>query len=387
MGAPARPDGSAAVAWRGVAIDRAMLGAVGLAVAGMLLMVVAVPIFLRGAGWAYDFTTYFAAAMRTREGLSPYLPVNLAGPFTQGPQWYVYAPVLSTLLIPLTALSLQAASLVWMALTFLFTALACALLPARPAVRLAALGTTLLSLGFLTNLNLGSVNALLLCALVLAWRRPAGPASGLALALSLSVRPYLATVLVGRALWRRWPAIAWVALGGLFLIATTALVAGPRSLTDFVRLLGNVRFGGAPHNGALVGVLQAMGVPDPLLLGAAIAAIVVALGAIILARRVGDEDVTFAVAVGASILASPVIWDHYLMLLVISAALLAQRGRTWGLALPLLAWLPWQLYPLVALAGTFAPFAARGLSPAEIGASAADQPRDQASQPDGLTAG
>ncbi|MGH2467171.1 MAG: glycosyltransferase family 87 protein [Candidatus Limnocylindrales bacterium] len=364
MATPARPDGPAALGWRGAAVDRALVGAVALAVAGVLLVAVAVPIFLRGAGWGYDFTAYFVAATRTRDGLSPYLPVNLAGPFTHGPQWYVYAPVLSTLLIPLTALGLQAASLVWMGLTFLFTALACALLPVRPSVRLAALGVSLLSLGFLTNLNLGSVNALLLCSLVLAWRRPAGPASGLALALSLSVRPYLATVLVGRALWHRWSAIAWTAIGGLILVTGTALVAGPGSLVDFVRLLSNVRFGGAPHNGALGGVLEAAGAPGPVVLMATAAVLLVALGAILVARRQGDEDVTFAVGVGASILASPVIWDHYLILLVIPAALLAQRGRTWGLVLPLLAWLPWQLYPLVALAGTLAPFAGRRPSPA-----------------------
>jgi alpha-1,2-mannosyltransferase len=336
-----------------------MVVAIALAAVGVLVVAIALPIFLAGAGWAFDFTTYFDAASRIRDGLSPYLPVNLAGPFTQGPQWYVYAPVLSALVVPLTGLTLHAASLLWAAATTALTALACALLPAQPWVRLATFGVTLLSVAFLSDLNLGSVNALLLCCLVLAWRRPVGLSSGLSMALALSIRPYLGAVVVGWALWRRWPAIVWTALGGLVLLLGTILVAGPGSFVDFFRLLTNVRFAGAPHNGALVGVLDAAGLTGPWLVAGTIIAIAIGLGAVFLARLRGDADITFAVAVGASIIASPVIWDHYLMLLAVPAALLAQRGRSWGLALPLLSWLPWQLYPLVALVGAFAPFAAR----------------------------
>ena len=336
-----------------------MLAAVALAVVGLLLVALALPIFARSAGWAYDFTTYFVAASRTRDGLTPYLPVNLAGPFTQGPQWYVYAPVLSTLLIPVTVWGLHAASLGWAGLTLFLTVAACALLPVRPWIRVATLGVTLLGAGFLSNLNLGSVNAVLLLALALAWRQPEGLPAGLAMGLSLTVRPYLATVLAAWALWGRWRALAWTVIGASALVAITALVTGPGAFVDFLRLLGNVRFAGAPHDGALVGVADALGAPGAILLGLTLLAIVAAGAALLLARRVGDPDLTFVVAVGASLLASPVIWDHYLMLLVIPGAFLAQRGRSWGLAFPLLAWLPWPLYPLVAVAGTIAPFAAR----------------------------
>jgi hypothetical protein len=42
----------------------------------------------------------------------------------------------------------------------------------------------------------------------------------------------------------------------------------------------------------------------------------------------------------ASLLLSPLLWDHYLTNLLIPAAFLAARGRTGGLALPLLCWAP-----------------------------------------------
>ena len=69
------------------------------------------------------------------------------------------------------------------------------------------------------------------------------------------------------------------------------------------------------------------------------------------------------VAVGSSLLLAPVLWDHYLALVVLPAALLAARGRSWGLALPLLTWLPAVLLPLVALLAVALPFWAPGRRP------------------------
>ena len=47
-------------------------------------------------------------------------------------------------------------------------------------------------------------------------------------------------------------------------------------------------------------------------------------------------------------------------MLVLPAAFLAARGQSWGLALPLLSWLPGPALPFVALAGVWLPFTARG---------------------------
>jgi hypothetical protein len=44
---------------------------------------------------------------------------------------------------------------------------------------------------------------------------------------------------------------------------------------------------------------------------------------------------------------------------MLPAAFLAQRGRMWGLGLPLLAWLPNELLPLLAIAATLVPFVVR----------------------------
>ena len=71
-----------------------------------------------------------------------------------------------------------------------------------------------------------------------------------------------------------------------------------------------------------------------------------------------DRETSFMVTVGATMLLAPLLWDHYLVLLILPAALLAQRGHAWGLLLPFLGWLPRELLPLLAICATLVPFAA-----------------------------
>ena len=86
----------------------------------------------------------------------------------------------------------------------------------------------------------------------------------------------------------------------------------------------------------------------------------------------------YLVAVGASLLLAPVLWDHYLALVVLPAALLASRGRVWALALPLLTWLPASLGFVLALLATLLPLVAG--DPARTSDQA---PHDRAGRDDG----
>ncbi len=95
----------------------------------------------------------------------------------------------------------------------------------------------------------------------------------------------------------------------------------------------------------------------------------VAVGAVLLSLR-RDRELGFVVAATGSLLLSPLMWDHYLTMLVLPAAFLAARGRPWGLALPLLSWLPPVAVPFAVIAGVLLPFAARDPEPSEGGATA-----------------
>jgi hypothetical protein len=88
-----------------------------------------------------------------------------------------------------------------------------------------------------------------------------------------------------------------------------------------------------------------------------LAGYVLAIVAIVLGLR-RDREIGFAVTLMATLLLSPLLWDHYLTNLIIPAALLASRGRRWAVLLPLLGWLPLLLLPLVAVAGMLLPFLA-----------------------------
>ena len=83
-------------------------------------------------------------------------------------------------------------------------------------------------------------------------------------------------------------------------------------------------------------------------------------------------------SLSASLLLTPLLWGHYLVLLVIPAAFLAQRGRTWALALPLLGWLPEVAFSVAAFVGLLAPFLA---DPPEAARSRDPESRARASVP------
>ncbi len=92
-----------------------LLLALVLAVFGVLLTVSMMRILLAGGGIPLeDFVPYFAAALRMGAGESPYLAVQLAGPVDAVClDCYLYPPFLAQVLVPLTALSLDAAKVVW----------------------------------------------------------------------------------------------------------------------------------------------------------------------------------------------------------------------------------------------------------------------------------
>ena len=67
-----------------------------------------------------------------------------------------------------------------------------------------------------------------------------------------------------------------------------------------------------------------------------------------------SAEASFIVAVVASQLLSPVLWDHYAMLLLIPVAWLLERRRWWAAAIPLVTSaatlfvnLPAAIYPIV----------------------------------------
>lgn len=333
--------------------------AFGLAAIGAAFLVLALSIVLDAMGWGYDFEAYFLSARRIARGDVLYQGFMLDGSYSPGMYgYYMYAPPLAVGILPFTTLSLPVATILWFALRVALLALACAVMPVRSTVKLLVFAVAAFSQPVLVDLSLGNVSLLVVVALAFAWRGLDRPMGSIAAAFAVSVRPTLGVLLIWWAVRRRWKAVLWTLLAGLALVLVTLPFVGVNAYLDYLTVLRNIdQVSGVPNNLDLASTMLRLNL-DPVVATAALyAGYALAVGAMIVSLR-RDRDLSFMVTISATLLLAPLLWDHYLASLLLPAAFLAQRGRTWGLALPLLGWLPAPLLPLVAVAGTIAPFLA-----------------------------
>jgi hypothetical protein len=59
------------------------------------------------------------------------------------------------------------------------------------------------------------------------------------------------------------------------------------------------------------------------------------LAAVVVSARIAEPAASYLVAVIGSQLLSPVLWDHYAMLLLLPVAWLLDRGHRWAIVIPL----------------------------------------------------
>ena len=264
----------------------------------------------------------------------------------------------------------ETAAFAWYLLHGLLLAAACALLPVPVWIRLAAFGIAALSLAVTKDLSLGNVSSMLLLPLAAAWRWLDRPAGSVAQAIAISVRPMLGVLLIWQLLRRQWRAVAWTVGAGIVLVLLTLPFVGIDGYGDYLTVLRNLEGAtGVAENHDLSSTVLRLGLSEPVATLALLVGYALAIAAIGLSLR-RDRELGFVVTASASLLLSPLMWDHYLAMLLLPAAFLAARGHRWGLLLPLASWLPADLYPFVALAAVWLPFVTRG----PIGPQAASAP-------------
>jgi hypothetical protein len=354
--------------------DRALLAGFALAVLGALWLALGFVSLPGGEGWGYDYQSYVNAADRLAATGTLYPEWALAGPYETGSiENYYYAPPLGVAIGPFDQLGGEHAVAAWFLLHVAMLAVACALLPVPGWVRLAAFGVVALSYGATRDVALGNVSVMLLLPLAAAWRWLDRPAGAVAQAIAMAVRPMLGVLLIWQALRRRWRAVAWTIASGLVLIALTLPFVGIDGYLDYVAVLRNLSgLTGEEHNLDLSSTVVALGGDAAIGQAALLASYAIGIAAIGFSLR-RDREVGFVVTTMASLLLVPLLWDHYLAMLALPAALLAARGRPWGLALPLLSWLPAPAIPFVVIAAVWLPFLARE-QVADVPEPAAERP-------------
>jgi alpha-1,2-mannosyltransferase len=339
--------------------------AFGVAALGLVVIALAITVSAgKSFNWGYDLRAYYEAALRFVATGTPYQVQTLSGPFQPGPGGlYLYSPLPALLAVPLTTVSFDAATVIWVAIRLLLLAIACVLMPVPRNVRLLVFGVAGISQPVLYDLDLGNVSVVVTFLSVLAWRWLDRPLGALAVVASLTVRPTMSVLVAWWGLRGRWQQVLWTLIGGGLLVLITLPVAPAQLWLDWSTVLRNVSgVMGIPSNMDVGSAVLLLGGPVWLGTAALLAGYLIAAIAVLLSLR-RDAELSFVVTLMASLLLSPLLWAHYLTQLLVPAAFLAARGRWWGLLLPLLAWLPAAVVPLIAVAGMLAPFLAPDRGP------------------------
>ena len=300
--------------------------AVGAALVATLVVSAGSPDF------ALDFrAAYLPAAEALLEAGSPYA-VNESSPdLVSGA--YLYPPQLALAIVPLTPLSADVAAFIAFVVAFAALMAALAILGVRD-VRCYAI--VVVWAPAWQALQMANVSALLVLALAIVWRYRdhvwrSGATLGLAASLKLFLWPMLVWALATRRSHVALCAVAvglgvtlgsWAAIGFEDLTAYPDVLASvpDQSSNSIVAVLGNLGY--AP----MVGLIATFGIGTTLLA----AAVVVA--------RSGDEVRAFTLAIAASLALTPILWWHYLALLVVPLALARPRFSPIWL-LPTAIWL------------------------------------------------
>jgi hypothetical protein len=270
---------------------------------------------------ATDFGQFYGAAESILTGDSPYLESSSSLTNWGGP--YPYPPLPAELTAPLTLVSLDAAGLLVMA-CLLLVALA---VPFVLGVRdWRCYGAMLLWPPVISAIQTGNLTLWLALACALVWRfRDRTAVAALSLGLSLALKLFLWPVVIWLAATRRIAAALLAAVTGVALLLLSWAVLGFAGFLDYpslIRRLDEV-VGEDSYTAYIVGL--DLGLPSLaaralwFCLGLGLLA-----GVVNLARR-GSERSAFVLALTAALALTPIVWLHYLALLLVVVALTHPR--------------------------------------------------------------
>jgi alpha-1,2-mannosyltransferase len=283
--------------------------------------------------WDVRFA-YLPAAEQVLDGDSPYPALD--DPILEEQKGYVYPPQLVLLLVPLTALPIDVVALL-VGLGLL--ALVVATLYVLGVRDVAVYAASFLWMPTASGVLLANVSIPLAFATALLWvyRDRLWPGAA-ALGLAVSAKLVL------------WPLLVWTAVTGRVRLTVRALAvaaaltlsawavigfAGLSGYPDLLRRLDEIQ---AANSYSFVGMAATLGLGETfgravaLLVGGALLA-----SCVVLARR-GEEFRAFTCAVAATLALSPIVWLHYLLVLIVPLAIARPRFSPIWL-LPVLLWI------------------------------------------------
>jgi len=258
----------------------------------------------------------------SRLALHGYSPFTVANPAALAHNdKFVYPPITALLIGPFAVLPDLAGRVLVLLLTLVCVPLALRLLGVRDW---RCYGVALLTAPVLDTVSLGALSTPLLLGVAAAWRyrdrrHIAACVTAITAVAKLFVWPLFVWLLATRRLRTGLEAAA---VGCVLLVGGWAAIgfAGLRGYPHLLHLLSRVE---AVQSFSLVGLFRLQGGAATALTAALVVAVI---AAVVLASRGLDGDRrSLAVAVAGAILATPVLWLHYLVLLFVPLALARPR--------------------------------------------------------------
>jgi len=315
-----------------------------------------------GATLGYDYAAYAAAALRLVHGQPLYdTSVSVSGGFL----FFYYPPPFVLIALPFALLPAAAEPEVWIAVMGAAFLGGVALLPVKREVRWAIVLLGGISWPLAYSLKLGQVGPLLFLLFAAGWRwldRPGRLGALIALGTIVKIQP--AVVLAWAALDRRWRVIGAAVLVLVGAAALATLLTGFGTWADYLNVLRQVSAPvTTPHNFTPGAIAFQLGASEALATGLQLIVTIAVLVAVGWTALRSPAEVGYLTAVTAGQLLSPVLWDHYAMLLLLPVAWLLNRRQWWAALIPLatatpivlLGIVPAAVYPVLFGVGLVAP--------------------------------
>ena len=305
-----------------------------------------------GQTLGYDFLAYHGAIERVVSGGQLY---DMSYTETGGFGLFYYPPTFAPLLLPFAPLAAGPATLAWIGLSLVAFLVGVAILPVSRSVRWWILLLAGLSFPFVYAVKLGQVGPILFLAGAIGWRGLDDPVRlGASAAAGAAIKLQPGLVLVWALLTGRFRAVAVGAAVLIALAVVATLLVGPGAWSDFATLIRTVTNPITTERNLTPGaVTYQLGASAEVATVVQLVNTIAVVAAFLAAIRWGGAEASYLVAVIASQLVSPILWDHYAMLLLLPVAYLLSAGRWWALAIPLVtAWpllgiTPPAVYPVV----------------------------------------
>jgi hypothetical protein len=287
------------------------------------------------AGGGYDFAIFRRAGVAVLRGRSPYVrpTVHLLGQNDH----FVYPMPFAYLFVPFGFVSERVGAVAFLAVS---TAAVLASLRLLGVHDWRCYGLAFLGVPVYGALYLGAVGPLLLLLVAAAWRCRHTAWVGVLLALAAAAKLFLWPLLLWILVTRRFRAAAAGATT-LAIVTVVWALADPAGLSSYAKTVRVLNSTERSRSYSLQTLWFVLGLPGLTIL----LVLVAALAAVAIFATAPDERRAFALGVTASLIATPILWLHYLVLLLVPIALYRPR-LSWLWAVPLALWVTPQPHSL-----------------------------------------